>query len=135
MNIGLLPPKKKTTISVPEMRKLLGLGKTDSYWLVKKQVFNTFNVNGQIRIDLKSFEEWYAGQFHYKKITGEPPGSRWNEIVVSLEKAAERIGICVGTVYEYINKGKLDAVCISNKLWVYRDSLDKLCLSITERGK
>lgn len=29
--------KKKTTMSVPEMQRLLGLGKTDAYWLVKKQ--------------------------------------------------------------------------------------------------
>ena len=25
--------KKKTTMSVPEMQRLLGLGKTDAYWL------------------------------------------------------------------------------------------------------
>ena len=29
--------KKKTTMSVPEMRRMLGLRKTDSYWLVHKQ--------------------------------------------------------------------------------------------------
>lgn len=126
MEIGMLPPKMKTTISVPEMRRLLGLGKTESYWLVKKHVFKSFTVNGQIRVDIKSFEEWYAGQFHYKKITGEPPGSRWNDIVISLEETATRIGVCVGTVYEYINKDKLKAISISNKLWVYRESLEKL---------
>ena len=26
--------KKKTTMSVPEMQRLLGLGKTDAYWLL-----------------------------------------------------------------------------------------------------
>lgn len=30
---------RKTTMSVPEMRQLLGIGKTDSYWLVHKQCF------------------------------------------------------------------------------------------------
>lgn len=29
--------KKKTTMSVPEMQRMLGLGKTDSYWLVHGQ--------------------------------------------------------------------------------------------------
>ena len=37
-----MPEKKKTTMSVTEMRKLLGLGKTDSYWLVHKNCFETF---------------------------------------------------------------------------------------------
>ena len=26
--------KKKTTMSVPEMQRLLGLGKTDAYWQI-----------------------------------------------------------------------------------------------------
>ena len=29
---------KKTTMSVREMREMLGLGKTDSYWLLKKKM-------------------------------------------------------------------------------------------------
>ena len=30
----------KTSMSVPEMGKMLGLGKVESYWLVKKNYFN-----------------------------------------------------------------------------------------------
>lgn len=52
--------KKKTTMSVPEMQRLLGLGKTDAYWLVKKQCFETAIINGKIRIIIDSFEHWYA---------------------------------------------------------------------------
>ena len=29
----------KKSISVPEMRRILGLGKTESYWLIKKGYF------------------------------------------------------------------------------------------------
>lgn len=29
-------PKPKTSFSVPEMREMLGLSKTEAYWLVKK---------------------------------------------------------------------------------------------------
>ena len=32
---------RRSTMSVPEMRKLLGLKKTDSYWLVHKNFFKT----------------------------------------------------------------------------------------------
>lgn len=52
--------KKKTTMSVPEMRRMLGLRKTDSYWLVHKQCFETVMVKGKMRIVIDSFEHWYA---------------------------------------------------------------------------
>lgn len=65
--------KKKTTMSVPEMRRMLGLRKTDSYWLVHKQCFETVMVKGKMRIVIDSFERWYANQVKYKKVDGPPP--------------------------------------------------------------
>lgn len=47
--------KSKKTMSVPEMRRLLGLKKTDSYWLVHRNFFQTYIVNGQMRVDIASF--------------------------------------------------------------------------------
>ncbi|MDO4174064.1 MAG: hypothetical protein Q4D42_04815 [Eubacteriales bacterium] len=58
----------KTSMSVPEMRRMLGLGKTASYWLVKKNYFETIVVAGRMRIMLDSFESWYQSQTHYKKV-------------------------------------------------------------------
>lgn len=46
--------KKRTTMSVPEMRRMLGLGKTDSYWLVHRQCFETIIVAGKMRIMIDS---------------------------------------------------------------------------------
>lgn len=66
--------KKKTTMSVTEMRKMLGLGKTDSYWLVHKNCFETIIVNGKMRIVIDSFEKWYANQIKHAKVDGPPPG-------------------------------------------------------------
>ncbi len=60
--------KMKTSISVPEMGRMLGLVKTGSYWLVKKNLFNVVMVNGKMRIMVDSFEEWYSNQKHYRKI-------------------------------------------------------------------
>ncbi len=65
--------KKKTTMSVPEMQRLLGLGKTDAYWLVKKQCFETAIINGKIRIIIDSFEHWYARQVKHKRSMGRRP--------------------------------------------------------------
>lgn len=48
----------KKSMSVPEMRRILGLGKTESYWLVKKNYFKTIVVAGKMRVMVDSFEEW-----------------------------------------------------------------------------
>lgn len=50
----------RRTMSVPEMRKLLGLKKTESYWLVHRKFFKTEIIGETMRIDLESFEKWYA---------------------------------------------------------------------------
>ena len=56
--------REKTTMSVPDLRRILGLGKTATYRLVNKCWFKTYLVFGVMRIDVQSFEEWYSGQFH-----------------------------------------------------------------------
>ena len=67
-------PGAKTSISVMEMQKLLGLGKTDAYWLVKKKLFRTIIAGKRMRIMLDSFEAWYDGQSHYKKVSEHQGG-------------------------------------------------------------
>ena len=79
----------KTSMSVPEMGKMLGLGKVESYWLVKKNYFKTIQVAGRMRVMLDSFEDWYAGQFHYKKVDGTPPGEKWRHTTMSVPEMAD----------------------------------------------
>lgn len=43
---------EKTTMSVREMGQILGLSKTESYWLVHKQCFETTLVQGVMRVIL-----------------------------------------------------------------------------------
>ena len=59
------PATTKTTMSVREMRQLLGLGKTDSYWLLHKNLFEVILINDKRRIVISSFEKWYANQVKY----------------------------------------------------------------------
>ena len=66
--------RKRTSMSVPEMGRMLGLGKTESYWLIKKNYFKTILVGNTMRVMIDSFEEWYANQFKYQKVDGTPPG-------------------------------------------------------------
>lgn len=59
--------ERKKSMSVPEMGRLLGLGKTESYYLVKKDWFKVVTIGGKMRVMVDSFEEWYARQTHHKK--------------------------------------------------------------------
>ena len=59
---------KKKSMSVMEMGRMLGLKKTNSYWLVKKGFFETIMVAGKMRVLVDSFESWYKNQTHYKKV-------------------------------------------------------------------
>ena len=44
------PTTAKTTMSVREMQHLLGLGKTDSYWLLHKNFFEVILINDKCDI-------------------------------------------------------------------------------------
>ena len=45
---------------IPSRERSLGLGKTDSYWLIHKEQFETRIVAGKMRVMIESFEKWYA---------------------------------------------------------------------------
>ena len=57
----------RTTMSVPEMRRMLGLGKTESYWLVHRGFFDTILVEGKMRIVIESFEKWLSNYWNLKR--------------------------------------------------------------------
>ena len=85
--------RDKTTMSVSEMRQMLGLKKTDSYWLVHRQLFETVLVAGKMRVVLDSFEHWYANQVKYKKVAGPPPGAELKAYSYSIPEIATLLGI------------------------------------------
>lgn len=94
----------KTSMSVREMGKMLGLGKTDSYWLVHKDYFETRTVAGKMRVMVQSFEKWYANQLHYKKINGELPGMELLQRTMTVPTMAALLGISEGSAYELIHR-------------------------------
>lgn len=94
----------KKSMSVTEMRLLLGIGKTDSYWLVKKGYFETVIIAGKMRVMVDSFEKWYDNQLHYRKVDGTPPEKNWTGITFSVREVAEMLGISDSSVYELLKK-------------------------------
>lgn len=102
--------RKRTSMSVLEMGRMLGLGKTESYWLIKKNYFKTILVGNTMRVMIDSFEEWYANQFKYQKVDGTPPGEELKKTTYSMEELGQRLGLKEATAYELVAKGHFDVV-------------------------
>lgn len=116
---------ERTTMSVPEMRRLLGLGKTESYWLVHKKVFETILVNGKMRIRLESFEHWYSMQVRYKKVDGPPPGEALRQQSYSAGDIAELLQLTESTVYEIIKRSHMETIQVNYQMRVPADVFDR----------
>ena len=114
----------KRTMSVPEMRKLLGVKKTESYWLVHKNYFKTELINGTMRVDIASFEKWYANQTKHKKVTGEKPGAQLCAASYSFRDVANMLGEYDGTIYDLWNRKGLPTVTVNYRKRIPRDIFD-----------
>lgn len=93
-----IPSKEKKYMTAAEMGRLLGLGKTDRYWLLHRHLFEWEEIMGTFRVNVESFEKWYANQVKYKKVTGEEPGKELKEWSYSPQEIAEMLGITDCTV-------------------------------------
>lgn len=101
---AVLTYQDKKTISVPDVMRILGLGKTATYRLINQCRFKTYLVLGKMRVDVDSFEDWYAGQFHYKKVNGERPGKKYGKTLSPLT-VAKSVGIPRSTANDLMNDG------------------------------
>ena len=100
------------------------VGKVESYWLVKKNYFTTIQVAGRMRVMLDSFEDWYAGQFHYKKVDGTPPGAKWRHTTMSVLELAELLGLKSATAYDLVKRAHLETMIIDRRIRVVNDSFE-----------
>ena len=100
----------KKSMSVMEMGKMLGLKKTESYWLVHRGFFQTKVVGGHIRVLTESFEKWYSNQLHYKKLNGELPGKELLQRMMTVQQMASLLTISEGTAYDLLRKNHFQAV-------------------------
>lgn len=125
----------KKSMSVTEMRRLLGLGKTASYWLIKKNYFKIIIIAGKMRVMVDSFEEWYASQLHYKKIDGSPPGKNWTAITMSVQETACLLGIEGSTFYDLLKKQPFPTTRVGQSTRIYIDSFEEWYRSQTHYKK
>jgi len=118
-------PKPKTSFSVPEMREMLGLSKTEAYWLVKKKYFKTIIAAGRMRVMRDSFEEWYANQYTYQKVGGPPPGENLKNILLSTADIAEILDIAEATASELVSKEQFELTYVYGKRRIVKSSFER----------
>jgi len=111
-NKARLEKEGRKTMSIMEMGKLLGLKKTDSYWLANKHRFDLIQIRGHTRVDIDSFERWYDNQVKYCKVDGPPPGAVLKQNSYSPQEISKMIGICEQGVYELIKSKKLPFIMV-----------------------
>lgn len=112
-------------MSVAEMRSLLGLGKTDSYWLVHQGYFDTILINGKMRIVIDSFEAWYAMQTKHRKVIGEEPGARLQEETLTAREIGELLGISTSQANILIRREALPFTKVHSRFHVPKDAFEK----------
>lgn len=126
------PSPEKKWMTVTEMGDLLGLKKTDRYWLLHKNVFESKEILGQMRVNIESFEKWYANQVKYRKVTGEEPGRELKEWSFSIRDLSELLEIEESVVYDLIKREGLETVIVDywkripkKSFWEWYRSQDK----------
>ena len=112
-------------MSVAEMGRILGLGKTDRYWLLHKGFFETRVINRKTWVDIASFEKWYAGQVKYRKVDGEEPGRDLKEQSYSVRDAAGMLGLSEATVYELIKRDGIPTVKVDYWMRIPKEAFEK----------
>ena len=118
-------PALQKTMSVPEMRKLLSLKKTESYWLVHRNFFKTEIVGGVMRIGIESFEKWYANQVKHKKVNGEAPGKELKKTSYSFQEAANLLGVNNATLYEIWKKENRKTITVDFVMRIPKEEFEK----------
>lgn len=118
-------PALQKTMSVPEMRKLLGLKKTESYWLVHRNFFKTEIIGGVMRVDIESFEKWYANQVKHKKVNGEAPGRELTKTSYSFQEVANLLGVNNANLYEIWKREKRKTIIVDFVMRIPKEEFEK----------
>ena len=116
------PAKPRKWMSVHEMGDMLGLKKTDRYWLVHKNYFRTETLLGKMRVEIASFEKWYANQDWYHKVNGEAPGKELRLRSYSPKEIQEILGTDNATVYEILKKNNIETITVNERMRVPTDA-------------
>ena len=117
--------EERTMMTVHEMGDLLGIKKTDRYWLLHKGFFKTKVVLGKTWIDIASFEKWYANQVKYKKVNGEEPGKELKAWSYSPQELAQELGVTDSVLYDILKRENIETVTVDYWKRIPKEAFDK----------
>ena len=132
------PTTAKTTMSVREMQHLLGLGKTDSYWLLHKNFFEVILINDKMRIVISSFEKWLNSQSTYRlqepvmEAHEEPPlelKCPKSEKYYSFQEIQDFYGVSRTTLVTWIREEGIPTIDVGRAKRVRKDVFDDVLKS------
>lgn len=90
----------------------------------KKRFFEVRVIGRGMRIMVKSFDEWYSSQFHYKRVDGVLPGTKWGD-TLSIPDFGNLLGLSPGGAYWLVDHAKIETVIICNHKRITRESFEK----------
>ena len=117
--------EERTMMTVHEMGDLLGIKKTDRYWLLHKGFFKTKVVLGKTWVDIASFEKWYANQVKYKKVNGEEPGKDLKAWSYSPQELAQELGVTDSVLYDILKRENIETVTVDYWKRIPKEAFDK----------
>ena len=118
-----------TTMTVQVMGRMLGLKKTESYYLLHKHHFETVTINHQLRVVRSSFEEWYDHQDRYRKIDGPVPGVVLQTQFYSIADLSEMLAVSDETIRDLIHAQGFPFVTIGGKFRIPKAVFDRWYVS------
>ena len=129
------PAKPRKWMSVHEMGDMLGLKKTDRYWLVHKNYFRTETLLGKMRVEIASFEKWYANQdwYHsqsrYRTQEDRKKDAAAEAASLSMPEMARLLDVPRSTVYGILSSKKyaplLDVIVIAGRRRGTKESFER----------
>ena len=112
------------TMSVREMGQMLGLKKTESYYLANQHFFKIDRSQGVMRVDIVSFEEWYDNQDRYHKIGGPEPGKKLRQSSYSVKDISKMLELSEDRVLELISEKGLPTITVDYRMRVPKEVFD-----------
>ena len=113
-----------TTMTVQAMGRMLGLKKTESYYLLHKHHFQTVTINHQLRVVRDSFEQWYEHQEKYRKVNGPEPGAMLQTQFYSVAEIADMLSLHDSTARDLIHKWRWPTLIVAGRLRVPKKVFD-----------
>ena len=114
-----------TTMTVQAMGRMLGLKKTESYYLLHKHNFETVTINHQLRVVRASFEQWNAHQDKYRKVNGPEPGIMLQSQFYCVAEIADMLSLHDSSARDLIQKQHWPTLIVAGRLRVPKKVFDQ----------